>query len=409
MIIRKTKDLEYKRIGELSALCFEYPMQETDKTSEEIVAQKRANPQERHDLSIDSKWAAFEDDDKTMMSAMTLIPYKARFEGKLVPLVGIGGVVTLPQYRRRGCIRSIFNKILPDMYEQGVMLTYLHAFSTAFYRKFGYELACTANRWKINMAGIPKMHVDGSWKLVEQGADLVEDLKRVDEKFSQRYNCMFMNEDIDYAWARKANPFRDKVYTYVYYNAQGLAESYVTYTPREDQGDKALVCSRCIFRSLEGLRGLFAILQSMASNHSHIVVNLPEDIELCGLMPEWSFNYMFCQRFWTGMGRVVNVEAALRMARVRGEGRVVIEVKDEQIPQNNGRFDVTFVPGGENLVARTENDPDISLGVNDFSRLILGRQDMWELNFVPDIQINGDREELEKIFYRKPLFMYHRF
>ena len=123
MIIRRIRENEYKRCQEFCALAFEYALQGADKSPEETLAEIRANPTSRQDQHWDSQWAAFADDDATMLSTMTVIPYRATFDGAEVLMEGIGGVSTLPQYRRMGGIRGCFEHALPAMEREGAALS----------------------------------------------------------------------------------------------------------------------------------------------------------------------------------------------------------------------------------------------------------------------------------------------
>ena len=155
MIIRKIRRDELKRCAQLSALAFEFPMHGAKQTPEAFVREKTENPRSLEDVHWDSRWAAFEDDDATMMATFCVLPWRANFDGHEVVMGGIGGVASLPQYRRGGAIRCCFEAALPDMYAQGMTLSYLYAFSNAFYRKFGYELACDGTRWRLRLEGLP--------------------------------------------------------------------------------------------------------------------------------------------------------------------------------------------------------------------------------------------------------------
>ena len=65
----------------------------------------RENPHELIDEHPEFIWAAFEDDDKYMISSVCVMPFTARFDGSDTLMYGIGGVNTLPAYRRGGCVR----------------------------------------------------------------------------------------------------------------------------------------------------------------------------------------------------------------------------------------------------------------------------------------------------------------
>ena len=405
MIIRRIRESEYKRCQEFCALAFEYALQGADKSPEEALAEIRANPACRQDLHWDSQWAAFADDDTTMLSTMTVIPYRAAFDGAEVLMEGIGGVATLPQYRRMGGIRGCFEHALPAMEREGAALSYLYPFSTAFYRKFGYETACAANRWKLALRGVPKETVPGAWRLLERGSDLRDAIRQIDRDWQNRYNCMVRCGDIEYRWVEKANPFADRRYTYVYMDEAGEPSAYMTYKPVVDEGDRALECTRFVFTDVAGFRGLMALLKTLESDHSHVILTLPEDVMLGGLLPEWSLGCIQCRKVWRGMARVVSVRRVLEIARMRGEDRLVMEIRDGQIACNNGRFAVDFAPGAANRVTMTEERADMSLSIQDFTRLILGCYDVEDLRWLPNVRLNCALEKAARIFYRKPMYI----
>ena len=81
MIIRKIRPGEYKRCQELCALAFEYPMADAELSPEALLERKQQNPRSTQDVHWDSQWAAFEDDDQTMMATMTVIPWTGTFDG----------------------------------------------------------------------------------------------------------------------------------------------------------------------------------------------------------------------------------------------------------------------------------------------------------------------------------------
>ena len=95
----------------------------------------------------------------------------------------------------------------------------------------------------------------------------------------------------------------------------------------------------------------------------------------------------------------------LEIARMRGEGRLVMEIRDGQIACNNGRFAVDFAPGAANRVTMTEERADMSLSIQDFTRLILGCYDVEDLRWLPNVRLNCALEKAARIFYRKPMYI----
>lgn len=404
MIIRRIRPEELKRCCALSALAFEYPMENAALSPMDFFNRLTQPARSADDAHWDSHWAAFEDDDATMMATFCVIPWRANFDGHEIVMGGIGGVATLPQYRRRGAIRRCFEAALPDMYERGMTLSYLYPFSNAFYRKFGYELACDEARWRLRLAGLPDCAVAGRVRLSEPESDLAADIREIDLARARRYNCAVFGGDTEYLWTAE-DPFVTREYAYVYYDDVGAPRAYARVKARPGQ---ELTCTRAGFTDRKGLEGLLVLLKRFAADHSHALVPMPVDVDPQAILPEFSLDTVQRTLVQRGMVRVVNVEKALRLARTKGEGRLRVAVADGQIPENNGTFEVAFAPGGENGVRRTDAAPDVELTIQDFSRLLVGCMDL-DPEWLPYVKLHGDIGEARKVFYRKPCYITQRF
>lgn len=399
MIGRKIRPGEYRRCQQLCALAFEYEMKDAGLSPEALLKKVKDNPRSMQDAHWDSQYAAFADDDETMLATMTVVPWTANYDGHPVPMGGIGGVASLPQHRRGGAIRACFGAALRDMFDNGTLLSYLYPFSTAFYRKFGYELGCDRVKWKLKLSGMPASEVSGHWRLSELDRPLTGDICAVDRKREARYNCMVVNGDTEYTYLQE-DPFVTKKYTYVYYDEESRPRAHMTAVP----GNGELDCPRFVFNDREGFLGLLALLKRLSADHSHATLYLPTDVDLRGVLPEWSFGNVQRTVEQRGMVRTVNVEGLLRLARTRGEGCLRVAVKDMQIDENNGCFEVDFAPGREKRVRRLDAAPDIELTVQDFSRLIVGCCDL-DPEWLPDVKLHCSVEQAAQVFYRKPTFV----
>ena len=114
---------------------------------------------------------------------------------------------------------------------------------------------------------------------------------------------------------------------------------------------------------------------------------------------------MDCKLYLNGMLRVVNAEEALKLCRCRGEGSVTLQVADPLLPENCGTFRLDFSPDRKNTVSRTEDAPDISLSIGDFSVLLCGVRGAEEIPWMPGVQVYNAEAPLENIFYKKACHM----
>lgn len=413
MIVRKIMPEEIKRADEIFNLAFEFGMSEEHyaKSPEEVYKDYISREDSVFSEYCMEKWAAFEDDDKTMTSFLSALPYDVRFDGHCCRMLGIGGVSTLPQYRRNGGIRGCFEHMLKDGYRNGAVFSYLYPFSTGYYRQFGYELGCERARYTINLRSYKRFDVGGKCCLCEQQDNMTEEIKSIYHKVSGRYNMSGMRKkDYDFSFAAKANPAVSKVYTYVYFDEWGEAKAYMTFKKvlNESKGFN-MVCSDFMFYDSTGLKGLLNHALAFASYYDCIVFSVPNDVKIANIISEWALYPQECCVFAGGMCRAVNVSRTLELAKYRGSGEIKIEVADSCIPENNGVFEVVFKDGTAQTVAKVTTSPDISMGVNWFSRYIIGAGSMSELEYTDGIKILASAEKLEKVFYSKPCAIWEGF
>ena len=391
MIVRKANPEEYRRINELFAICFEFPYSNCPIDPE-------------HDT--DDHWAAYTDDGE-MMSNFCVPHYVVNFDGNPCRMAGIGGVATLPQYRRQGGIRACFQAALPDMYEKGFDFSYLFPFSTAYYRKFGYECCVQKYQWMADLSQLKPAGTGGTFRLAEKDRPMTEAIRAVDAVWESKYNMMVMHKPEDYDWTEKFDPAVKQEFTYVFFNREGTPKSYCTFKPQAASEGRILVCSRFCFADKEGFQGLLELFKSLSADHRYAQFHTPAQPSLQYLMPEWSLGAVrFQLAASSGMVRVVNVKSVLEKAKYLGSGRAVLAVTDPQIPQNNGTFAVTFADGRAVSVERTEEEADASFTIPAFSALIAGVCDFeGARETFSGITIHRDNPALSQIFFPKPLMI----
>lgn len=415
MIVRKIRPEELKRTRELFAVAFECAY-ENEKDAMAVYKETLEQPKSREDEYPLEKYAAFEDDDTTMMSCLSAIRYPMQFDGNVMGMTGIGGVSSLPQYRRRGGIRGCFTRMLPQLYDEGISFSCLYPFSTAYYRKFGYETGvyCSCYEWKL--AFIPSWNRKGHCVLVDvqNREEVLFDIKTVYQSWQERYNFMIANEAWEYRFITEADPYSKMEFTYLYYGEDDTPAGYLTFHKEKREDTRIIVCTRLVFSDMAGFRGLFTLIKSFASDYETIRFSLPDDCEIEACMREFSFGAYERKRGYLGMVRVIHVQRVLEAARYIGSGEIRIEICDEYIPENNGIFDVVFENGRAVSVKKGDNlVPQVTMPINEFSRLITGVLRTEDIAFCESVRLEENTAEmqavLKQVFYKKPCFLMEYF
>lgn len=392
-LLKPEEDIAYEKV---QAVAFEKEYDESVK-------------EEAKTSVISRKIGVFHEDGKTWMGCLQINDYRCRYDGNEVSLGGIGGVATLPQYRHNGVIRSAMQFALQDMYEKGQTFSYLYPFSTQYYRKFGFEPGSVLQEWTIPLKDLPQQKMNGTVEQIFPG-DSTKELLDIYEKFYQEYNLSSIRNVYSEELERE-NLLKQKRYVFLYRNEQGKATGF--FIMNKEQSEKGIMM-QCVpsfrnyndflFLDSDAISGMFSFIkQAFGAYYDFLKIALPDNVCISSLVGE--NNTAECRLFHEGMVRVVNVENALSLCKCKGSGSVCIEIQDNMISKNHGRWKVCFEERTQTKVERTDDEPDISLPINDFSTLICGARSMDDIRYMPNVVIYRNHMELEKIFYRKKCHM----
>ena len=136
-------------------------------------------------------------------------------------------------------------------------------------------------------------------------------------------------------------------------------------------------------------------------------LTLPADVDISAWLKELCTAYDKCnvhrEILHRGASRVVDAEQVFWLAGYLGAGAANIRILDRDCPWNNKIFHVEF-DNRCHCVSEAEHW-DIQLDIADFTALILGSRHLSEAPFMDSVEILGNVENLQKIFYKKPLWI----
>lgn len=305
-----------------------------------------------------------------LLSAMMQIPYQVRFCGQTVKMVGIGGVVTDPVARSRGAIRAIFENDLPAQYQEGYVLSALYPFSYRFYGKFGYVWAKFGRNVSIPREALRNdLHrADEILRVLPEAED--QGMAAIYEAYSADKDFAVLRDKRMWKELRSGTPWESLKYAYVM-RIGGKSVSYWIGKMEKRNDGAVLQIQDMAWTCREGLEAIFAMLGGM-NEVSEIRVQARSGFEPVLLCNEaWDLSPKEdCQ----GMVRVVNVERALALLPPPElAGMLTIEVTDEQIPGNCGKYTVSG-DGYTISVTRDNNAAaDIRCDIRGLTALIVGR------------------------------------
>lgn len=327
------------------------------------------------------EWTLCAFDDEWLVSTWAAYPFDVRLNGRRTPMAGVTAVGTLPGHRRRGLLRETMTAGLERARKDGQAYAILWASQGAIYQRFGFGLAAPCVSYRFDPARVetlPGLAPTGRCDLVN-GSELRETLAPIYARYAERRNLLI--ERPDYLW--EVGPLHSyekrRIYAAVYRDADGDARGYVVYTTREDEArepghgpNQVVDVKDLAWLDVDAYRGIWAYLRGHELAFEITMdglVGLDDPMPALLVEPR-ALNMTVADAIWM---RVVDVERALSTRAYGDAGTVCIEVVDDLLPENSGRWMVS-TDGESATVTATGREPDLVMPVATLATLLSGHR-----------------------------------
>ncbi|GBC91802.1 hypothetical protein HRbin15_00261 [bacterium HR15] len=317
---------------------------------------------------------------RTLVSILTVIPLQMWIGEQLVPCVGIAGVATHPQYRRRGYARRLLTAVLNALHTQGIPGAALQAFDLDFYRPLGWEVVGSLMRVRVAPLLLPPFPPEGVRRALETDYPAIRHLY---EQRVRPATGRLLRDEL--RWSYLLWNFRHKLV----YCHNGALEGYLIYD---------FVEAGWVLRVREMLwlteRARHALIGWLAANEEHVrqveFSGTPDELaslQLTGWTPthrdpgEPFLRWEIMPGF---MWRVVHphdlLQRLLRACPTEGVQPFCMAVHDPQIEANTGVYTV-FADSKGWHVARGGHEglPIVRLNMRSLALLTMGTFSASEL------------------------------
>ena len=390
MEVRKLKPEEHFEANLISTVAFHMKMEDPEKNREESLK------------STDEDWGAFSEDGK-IMARIINNHYDTRLDGQRIRNGGIGAVSTLPEYRNTGAVKAIFEKLIPEAYRNGEVISTLYPFNHAFYRKFGYETVRWRDHYEFVPAVLSGYRFSGEAELWKPG-DPAEGYTELYNRFADGFNLAMYRDDKMMTDLIKGEYYKDRKFCYLL-RENGKTVAYLIFQDVRNDPAAILEVKDLAWDGREGFLAILGFLARFTADYGTIRLFLPSCLQLLSVI-QTPRAYDIQQTATQGyMIRAVNVKRLLEIIRKPDDSRFVIRVEgDMQIPENNG----TWAVCGSSAEPTAET-PDLTVSIQALGQMAAGAVSLSEAMYRPDVTVTGNQEVLEKVFVRKPILVEDHF
>lgn len=377
MVIRKLDENDINQHNEVSSSSFIWQVEETDDSLPEGIL-----------------LGAFKDDNKTLMSNLECITFSTYFGSGVLTCLGIGGVATKPEYRHGGLVRALFDEAFNMSGEHGWDFSLLSPFSTAYYRKFGYETVL----WNISAKATSSSlsHIDRCFDVELVTESGVLELIKLYNDIARSSDLLVVREESKDFFHK---PFSKCEYTYMY-KKNGEPRGFVSF--KIDRPQSLIAVNEIYFYDREALLGLLGFLRAYEGNLKYIeFLKLPASTPVISVIGE---PRAFTVSLSPGnSGRILNMESVLSANVYPKEYGGFSFLSLDGIPSCSGVFSVEYENGKCQITRRVGGNYDFSVSPGAAARLFLSGEGLSEnmLSFVDGFEKKRDITAFVKAFPKK--------
>ena len=274
------------------------------------------------------------------------------FGGKQLAMAGLAAVGVAPEYRGTGIVFQLLTQTLRELYNQGVPISVLYPATQRPYRKVGYEQGGTFCNFKLPTNSIKLAISEEAVKEIRslpmQRVNLIRPEAFYDVYRQQAIKNNGNLERNQAIWARVIEPEPNReIYAYLVGN-EAQPEGYIIFKQQSENQLSQVVISDWVALTPAAAKRLWVFLGDHRSIAQEVLWHGSLNDPFVSLLAEQTSKIVSCDRW---LLRIINVPQALaqRGYPVGVEAELHLEVHDELLPENHGKF-VLRVSNGQGEV-----------------------------------------------------------
>jgi hypothetical protein len=327
-----------------------------------------------------SHWGLYRDN--RLIGNMRLIDYTMSLYGASVSVGGLSMVAVDLAFKKEAVAREMVEYYLRHYRDRGTAWAILWPFRPDFYFDMGFGYGGKIHMYRIKPTDFPKGPTKKHIKLC--GAESIGKLLDCYNRHFPRVNGLIDETEINLQTRSEFYPEQQ----WVAVERDGRFEAYYCWTFESAHKNNVLVNNMrgldLVYHSREALSELLLFFRSQVDQIKEVIIRTPDpDFHFLPYDPRDGSDEMlgpiYHQSHQTGVGamyRIIDLERAITQVEHHDFNgvsiRLKINVRDTFLPENNRSVTVVWEKGKAALDTGARPDAEITLGIAEFSSLLLG-------------------------------------
>ncbi len=328
-------------------------------------------------------------DKNKIISMLHLNPYEIYVGKRKVPCFYIVGVATDESYRRLGLMKRLLDAALVYMYKQNMPFTYLMPALKEIYLPFDFQVVYKSEQWDNELFSYYKI----------KNSDMDSDDRLIASEVTY-HKKEVANEHIEVLALSQHIHFQEDL---IKYTKEWLKSHCYIYTDRDDfyytRLDKEMKASNGEILLCIRNGKIVGYLSYMSEEYVHITELIFDDINakealFDELLQREDGDKLKEMEFLPSiMTRIVNFSSFIKHLKSNKEFRIVLEVKDEIIKDNNEVYQLSFHELGCEIKVSKES-PEVCGDIKLLTKFFFGQMKDSEIE---EIIISTDKQRIKEL------------
>ncbi len=352
----------------------------------------------KFDAAVDTKTdapvlGAFSDG--RIIAGAEIMPFSANYCGNFMNVVVATGICSVPECRRMGGVRAIFDKIEETAADEGWVAGLLFPFSISYYEKFGYANLARMFSIKVpfaNLTAIPR-----NTDVILYKDEHFEEISQLHAKCALKENLMTLHNDKKFFCG---SPLEDADYTYFHRDENGVADGYIRFNVNRPEA----VCVKELYcLNPSALNALVGFLRNYDGITKELIVKDQYTGSPFALLADRITGTTY-ENGSGAAGRIYDMKKLLELNKYpEAYGHFRLLSRDN-MECNNGVFDVEYQHGKAVVTKCDDGDYDIAVTPPAAAKLLLAGEghNSDSAAYINGTEIKGDASDFFRAFPYRP-------
>ena len=290
--------------------------------------------------------------------------------GATAVVAGVANIAVQPTHTRQGVMTRMMSHQIEDIHQRGEALAALFSTESVIYGRFGYGVGSWRERWSIErqFTRFARPHESRGRIVFVDPEDITKDLPEISRRSAKDRPGVFQKPL--YHWERESQASEHRQggqggLFYAVYEEDGRLDGYVKYRTARPN----LIVQELMAVTPEAVKALWRYCFDLDLMTCTEALSRPVDDPLPWMLADpRRLQRTVRDGLWV---RLIDAGEALGMRRYAQNGSLVLEVRDELCPWNDGRFRLEGFPEGATCRASTSS-PDLAVAVSGLASAYMG-------------------------------------